>query len=164
MYEAIKTEIERYIAHYEKIDRNDFNNGELYICQELISFIKSLEKEQDVDLEKEIIRYKVPFSDDREYLNETTLDSIARHFYEFGLNAKENAPKIKGWVARDKGAKSCCFYFNKPIRHTISWMDERGETGVYDDDYVFLSDLHLDIEDLKWEDEPIEVELTIHRV
>ena len=78
--------------------------------------------------------------------------------------AETHAPKIKGWVARDKGAKSCCFYFNKPIRHTISWMDEIGETGVYNDDYVFLSDLHLDIEDLKWEDEPIEVELEIHRV
>ncbi len=46
MINKIKTEIERYIAHYEEIDRNDFNNGELYICQELLSFIKSLEKEE----------------------------------------------------------------------------------------------------------------------
>lgn len=42
-----------------------------------------------VDLEREIIKYKVPFSDDREYLNEQTLDAIARHFYELGLNAKK---------------------------------------------------------------------------
>lgn len=66
-------------------------------------------------------------------------------------------PTIKGWVARDKGAKSCCFYFNKPARNTLSWMD-------YDDDYVFLSDLHLDVEDLKWEDEPVEVELIIRQL
>ena len=45
--EQIKNEIERHIVHYEKIDRNDFNNGELYICQELLSFIESLEKESD---------------------------------------------------------------------------------------------------------------------
>ena len=43
------------------------------------------QEQPKVDLEKEIIRYKVPFSDDKEYLNETTLDSIARHFYELGL-------------------------------------------------------------------------------
>lgn len=41
-----------------------------------------------LELEREIIRYKVPFADDREYLNETTLDAIARHFYELGQRTK----------------------------------------------------------------------------
>ena len=51
--------------------------------------ITSLQQEQpEVDLEREIIKYKVPFSDDREYLNEQTLDAIARHFYDIGFNAK----------------------------------------------------------------------------
>lgn len=66
--DKIKAEIERHIAHYEKIDRNDFNGGELYICQELLSFIESLEKEQDVDLEKE--QPKWDDSDMREDENE----------------------------------------------------------------------------------------------
>lgn len=39
-------EIERYIKHYEKLNRDEFKNGELYICQELLSFIKSLQQEQ----------------------------------------------------------------------------------------------------------------------
>lgn len=74
-----------------------------------------------------------------------------------------NVLEIKGWVARDKGAKDCCFYFNKPVRHVISWMDEK-EDGDYNDDYLFLSDLHLAIEDLNWEDEPIEVKLTLEKL
>lgn len=39
-------EIERHIKHYKKLDRDDFKNGELYICQELLSFVKSLRQEQ----------------------------------------------------------------------------------------------------------------------
>ena len=46
-------------------------------------------KQPEVDLEKEIIKYKVPFTDEREYLNETTLDAIAYHFYELGLKARK---------------------------------------------------------------------------
>ena len=47
-------------------------------------------EQPDVDLDREIIRYKIPFADDREYLNETTLDAIARHFYNLGrLNARK---------------------------------------------------------------------------
>ena len=94
----IKAKIERRIKIHQQ-NYKEFNDERFLIdeCEDkqILSFIESLEKEQDVDLEKEVIRYKVPFSDDREYLNETTLDAIARHFYELGLNAKENAPKIK---------------------------------------------------------------------
>lgn len=61
------------------------------LLERIINIITSLQQGQpDVELDKEIIRYKVPFSDDKEYLNETTLDSIARHFAEWGaihLNA-----------------------------------------------------------------------------
>ena len=51
------------------------------------------QEQPEVDLEREIIKYKVPFSDDREYLNEQTLDAIARHFYELGLNARKEETK-----------------------------------------------------------------------
>ena len=47
------------------------------------------QEQQKVDLEREIIKYKVPFINENEYLNETTLDAIARHFYELGLNARK---------------------------------------------------------------------------
>lgn len=50
----------------------------------------SLQQEQpEADLDREIIKYKVPFTDESEYLNETTLDAIARHFYGLGLNARK---------------------------------------------------------------------------
>ena len=51
------------------------------------------QEQPEVDLEREIIKYKVPFSDDREYLNEQTIDAIARHFYELGLNARKEETK-----------------------------------------------------------------------
>ena len=57
---------------------------------DILSLIDSLQREQsEVDLDREIIKYKVPFTDESEYLNETTLDAIARHFYELGLNEKK---------------------------------------------------------------------------
>lgn len=55
-----------------------------YIRNDLVQ-----QEQPEVDLEREIIKYKVPFSDDREYLNEQTLDAIARHFYELGRNARK---------------------------------------------------------------------------
>jgi len=48
--------------------------------------------QSEADLDREIIKYKVPFTDEREYLNETTLDAMARHFAEWGsihLNARK---------------------------------------------------------------------------
>ena len=54
--EKLIAEIERYISHYESSNRDDFKNGELYICQELLSFVKSLRQEQqEVDLEKVVM-------------------------------------------------------------------------------------------------------------
>ena len=56
----------------------------------ILSIITSLQQEQpEVELDREIIKYKVPFTDEREYLNETTLDAIARHFYKLGCKAKK---------------------------------------------------------------------------
>ena len=43
--DKLKAEIERHIKHYEKLEQNDFRDGELYICQELLYFIDSLQQE-----------------------------------------------------------------------------------------------------------------------
>lgn len=55
------------------------------VHKEVTRQVKEMLERQPVEgLEREIIRYKVPFLDEREYLNEGTLDAIARHFYELG--------------------------------------------------------------------------------
>ena len=58
--------------------------------------------------------------------------------------------KYKLWVARDWGGMLYA-YFNKPIRDTF-WKE-------WDSDKVSLSIDDLFFPELKWEDEPIEVEL-----
>lgn len=50
-------------------------------------------QQPEVELDREVIKYKVPFTDESEYLNETTLDAIAHHFAEWGathLNARKS--------------------------------------------------------------------------
>ena len=60
-------------------------DGEIFTYLSVKNFITSLQQEQsEADLDREIIKYKVPFTDENEYLNETTLDAIARHFAEWG--------------------------------------------------------------------------------
>ena len=58
--------------------------------------------------------------------------------------------KYKLWVARDWGGMLFA-YFNKPIRDTV-WKE-------WDSDKVSLSIDDSFFPELKWEDEPIEVEL-----
>ena len=58
--------------------------------------------------------------------------------------------KYKLWVARDWGGMLYA-YFNKPIRDTV-WKE-------WDSDKVSLSIDDSFFPELKWEDEPIEVEL-----
>ena len=83
-------EIERLYGIARNASYNGEVEGEMTAYDKILNIITSLQQEQpEVDLEREIIKYKVPFSDDREYLNEQTIDAIARHFYEFGLNARK---------------------------------------------------------------------------
>lgn len=58
--------------------------------------------------------------------------------------------KYKLWVARDWGGMLYA-YFNKPIRDTV-WKE-------WDSDGVHLSIDDSFFPELKWEDEPIEVEI-----
>ena len=117
-----------------------------------------------MDLEKEINEVwehdKVlnPYSYDKGYelqLDKTNLTNLAYHFYELGLNAKENTPKIKGWVARDKDG-TLVLYGQKPDREIVNWDD----CGT--DEHICINRNMFPY--LKWEDEPIEVELLVKRV
>jgi len=95
--DLLRKEIERRIGIKENLsqrpemsDMKESLQDIIGAYQSLKSFITSLQQEQpEADLEREIIKYKVPFSDDREYLNEQTLDAIARHFYELGLKTRK---------------------------------------------------------------------------
>ena len=122
--EQIKSEIER------RITDNTF--GAKLELIDLLSFIESLEKdtkESDVSLD------------------------TAQYFYDLGRRHSDNAPKIKGWVARCKSGE-LSLYHSKPERDGNSW------DGLY---FMCRIDRN-NFPDLKWEDEPIEVELEIHRV
>ena len=64
---------------------------------------------------------------------------------------KEPAPKIKGWVARDKDGE-LELYDLKPYRDKDGWISEKGYDVPINKDMF---------PDLRWKSEPIEVELTI---
>lgn len=178
--ELIKQEIERRIQNFSSLHntaalkkddegmvRIDCALGQL---RNILSFIESLEKEPEVDLEKELNEWRHEhFKGKRdgdysgEYLERESQLSIARHFYKLGIYAKDNAPKIKGWVARDEDATLNFFSSEcgdgEPIYDTESgtWGNATGEK---------IEIVHPSgaFGDLSFTDEPIEVELTIHRV
>lgn len=90
--EKLIAEIERHIKHYESSNRDDFKNGELYICQELLSFLDSLQQEMpEVDLEtfdKEVTKmWRRCAADPNDTIACLHIDSfieVARHFNELG--------------------------------------------------------------------------------
>lgn len=145
--QAIKNEFERRM----KATKDHQVFGAL---NELLSFIESLEKEQDVDLEKELEDWRHKhFKGKRdgdysgEYLERESQLSIARHFYELELKAKENVPTIKGWVARD-------------IHGTLRLYGNDAADGMG----IRTGELPSPYKELTAKDDPIGVELTIHRV
>ena len=71
--------------------------------------------------------------------------------------AKEE--KLKGWVARDKFDNGLSIYsVAKPERKKFYWSND-GNKGA---SRMFINKELLP--ELKWEDEPIEVELIIRRI
>ena len=141
--------------HFASAMRKAYNVG--------LSQSESMEKEQDADLDfqrfaKEIDAVFALPSSQTKNTDEQPLNweyAIARHFYELGLSAKENAPKIKGWVARDKDG-TLVLYGQKPDREIVNWDD----CGT--DEHICINRNMFPY--LKWEDEPIEVELLVKRV
>ena len=70
-----------------------------------------------------------------------------------------NLPKIKGWVARDSSDSVNVFY-EKPFRQKYGDFHERGISAYWEG--AVLAMLKPDMfPELRWEDKPIEVELTI---
>lgn len=55
------------------------------------------------------------------------------------------------WIARDKDAKRCCLFVNKPKRWNTFWSDGKSDNQLILDSMIFS--------ELTWEDDPIEVKL-----
>lgn len=86
---------------------------------------------------------------------------VAGIFYGFGKRdslLEDDIPKIEGWIARNKDG-SLVFCYHKPHREnsiTQEWW------GSCDADFRIYDDtIDEQFKDLKWEDEPREVELII---
>lgn len=97
--QAVKAEIERRIREYDKsiekysnkqksmkAERDAWKWAE---CKSLLSFIESLEKEPEVDLEKELDRYLRGEFQQTAGGNFNNYIQVARHFYELGKNARK---------------------------------------------------------------------------
>ena len=82
-------------------------------------------------------------------------DKIDTAFTKMIEKEQPEEPKIKGWVARDKDG-TLVFYGQKPDREIVNWDDSGTDEHVCINQNMFP--------DLKWEDEPIKVGLTIHRL
>lgn len=121
---------------------------------------KGVPEQLEADLEKELdLFYKNEDYGPSEAIEYHVHKSIAAYFYNLGRNQRkeEAAPKIHGWVARDKNETSLHVFFSEPHRERGFWDNSgTGKSLMYIDEHLFP--------DLKWEDKPIEVELEIHRV
>ena len=174
--ELIKVEIKRLKKKYGQ-DSPYWGTGTTYdTLDNLLSFIESLEKEQDVDLEKEYNEQWGGYTHDglSATIDRAEFEQIARHFYELGCRHAavlyddiekerqrrcEKEPTIKGWVARD-GVEDAFNGCGLILHHSRPWR----AGGEWSNRTIAM---HLPWEmfpDLKWADDPIEVELTIHRV
>lgn len=79
---ALVVEIEK-LKNEAEIYPSDFDCGRLSLCEELMNFLDTLEI-KEVNLEEEIARVSK-----NEYFDFTDWKSIARHFFELGLQTKE---------------------------------------------------------------------------
>lgn len=68
---------------------------------------------------------------------------------DFNLDLPQPEATISGWACRDKDG-TLCLYYNKPMRGKEAWF------GIYDRILPKVS-----FPSLTWQDEPIEVEITI---
>lgn len=169
--QKIREEIEHldelmiFVPVDEKCNK-DYKCGYEHALEEVRNFLDTLQEEK-VDLDKEItdyinkhfhIRNDETLENGNDPLTTYDFEEIAKHFYELGKQSSD-CPKIKGWVARDKDdligdGKILYFGINKPKREEGCW-------GDFDEYMALPSDM---FPDLKWEDAPIEVELTIKKV
>ena len=122
--------------------------------------IESPEEEQETDLEKEIEHIIEAEEKYMKFASRSQLIAyIARHFYNFGCKQYEEIgqlPKIKGWVARDKD-NNLFFFKSFPLKDSDGWY---GSSPLW----VERKETNKIFPKLSFDDNPIEVELTISRV
>ena len=70
--------------------------------------------------------------------------------------------KIRGWLVRDKDDFTAV-YSVKPVRCKTAWLDSNHPKSSSDSSCVLLFVEYM-FPDLKFEDEPIEIEITIKPV
>lgn len=93
--DKLKTEINKAFGNLSKYNKESFADspytqghliGQKQAIEHILFIIDSLQQEQpEVDLEKEINNYHIT---KKPHVWFHTLDEIARHFYELGLNAR----------------------------------------------------------------------------
>ena len=178
--EQIKKEIERRIGLIEvSAIRVSEMNKMVHAFRSLLSFIESLEKEQeytdyDIDgLEKQLDMWRHKhFKGARdayfagEWLERGAQLEIAKQFYKLGKTQSdmtEQEFKIKGWVARERAGvcPNLCLYEDKPEREDNGYGDLFWHSRAWTNSIRLKSEM---FPELKWEDEPIEVELIINRL
>ena len=81
--------------------------------------------------------------------------AMLRLGFETAYEGISSLPTIKGWVARDMNKQALYFYTVRPTRGEHVWSCPPNSCCPIKDKKVFP--------DLKWEDEPIEVDLPIIR-
>lgn len=88
-----------------------------------------------------------------------TILRLAEYFYTLGKQeqSKEDLPKIKGWVARDKSGELNLFY-EEPRRSNAAFED------WFPRDSIAFNLPRDFFSDIKWESNPIEVELLIRKI
>ena len=176
--EAIKKEIERLKERAEKHellekfgykygDSRTYETGLADAFDWILSFIESLEQKSQCDgcvNDKGCVtcvdwnmKETQPKGYDEAYLQEKIDLAKKNGSWREGLEKEQpEEPKIKGWAARDEDG-ILTFSFKKPERA------QNGDVGYwFGGDFLELS--KEGFPDLKWKDDPIEVELEIHRV
>ena len=102
-----------------------------------------------------LLNYAISMTDDAQV--KRFLESL-RYQPNLPSSLDDDSPKIKGWVARDeKDGRLDFFYKKPPIRGNKEWLPN-GAGMISSIVFKYFCP------DLKWEDEPIEVELTLKRI
>lgn len=82
--------------------------------------------------------------------------------YRIKLIKTKSKNKVHFYVARDKYQDKLYIFLGKPVRGTETWYSYLYGTRLFDVSYFKFYGLKLkDFQNLKWEDEPVEVFLNI---
>ena len=155
LIDKIKAEVEKKTHGEQGYSLGDAECGYRDCARDILSFLDTLEV-KEVDLDKEIKKYIennicgycVP-----------GVEETAKYFFELGLKAQKRETellKVKGFLVRDKDDYTA-IYAEKPHRGKTEWVDGN------DSCLMTINDARL-VPDIEFEDEPVEVELTLKRL